>query len=118
MVVLLVLLSIIGLILFVGFEWVNISVCGFPPKDKDVLEFIEKVRKSNPYLMDGVKPDSMVSSSGNPYISNSLKTVLMGYYISDVGTIPRWYKSHGEIQKLYVELGSKSKKTNREKLGL
>lgn len=118
MLVLLVLLSIIGLILFVGFEWVNISVCGFPPKDKDVLEFIEKVRKSNPSLFDGAKPDSMISSSGNPFISNSLKTVLMGCYINDVGTIPRWYKSYDEIQKLYVELGANSSKTKREKLGL
>ena len=117
MVVLLVLL-IVGLILFVGFELVNINVCGFPPKDEDVLEFIEKVRKSNPYLMDGVKPDSIISSSGGPYISSSLSTCLMGYYISDVGAIPRWYKSYGEIQKLYVELGVNSVKTKREKLGL
>lgn len=118
MAVLLVLLSIIGLILFVGFELVNINVCGFPPKDEDVLEFIEKVRKSNPYLLDGAKPDSMISSNGNPYISSSLSTCLMGYYISDVGAIPRWYKSYGEIQKLYVELGAKSGKTKKEKLGL
>ena len=117
MVVLLVLL-IVGLILFVGFELVNINVCGFPPKDEDVLEFIEKVRKSNPFLLDGAKPGSMISSSGNPFISNSLKTVLMGCYINDVGTIPRWYKSYDEIQKLYVELGSKNSKTKREKLGL
>ena len=49
---------------------------------------------------------------------NSLSTCLMGYYISDVGTIPKWYKSYGEIQKLYVELGAKSSKTKREILGL
>jgi len=116
--VILVILLIIGLILFVGFELSNISVCGFPPKDEDVLEFIKKVRKSNPYLLDGVKSDSIISSSGNPYISSSLSTCLMGYYIKDVGAIPRWYKSYGEIQKLYVELGAKSGKTKKEKLGL
>lgn len=116
--VLLIILLINGLILFVGFELVNISVCGFPPKNKDVLEFLEKVKKSNPSLLDGVKPDSMLRSSGNPFISNSLKTVLMGCYINDVGTIPRWYKSYDEIQKLYVELGAKGKKTKREILGL
>ncbi len=118
MVVVLVGLLIVGLILFVGFESVNISVCGFPPKDKDVLEFLEKVKESNPSLLDGAKPDSMISSSGNPYISNSLRTCLMGCYISDVGTIPRWYKSYDEIQKLYTELGVKSSKTKREILGL
>jgi hypothetical protein len=117
MVVLLILL-IAGLILFVLFELININVCGFPPKDEDVLEFIEKVRKSNPVLLDGAKPDSMISSSGNPYISITLRTILMGCYIQDVGAIPKWYKSYGEIQKLYVELNAKSGKTKREILGL
>ena len=117
MVVLLVLL-IVGLILFVGFELVNINVCGFPPKDEDVLEFIEKVRKSNPFLLDGAKPGSMLCSSNTPYISTTLSTILMGCYINDVGAIPRWYKSYDEIQKLYVELGANSSKTKKEKLGL
>jgi hypothetical protein len=117
--VVLVVLLIVGLIGFVAFESININVCGFPPKDEDVLEFIEKVRKSNPYLLDGgAKPDSIISSSGNPFISNSLRTVLMGCYINDVGAIPRWYKSYGEIQKLYAELGVNNVKTKREKLGL
>ena len=117
--VILVILLIVGLIFFVAFELININVCGFPPKDEDVLEFLEKVKKSNPSLLDGVKPDSMLlRSNGNPFISNSLKTILMGCYINDVGTIPRWYKSYGEIQKLYVELNAKSGKTKREKLGL
>jgi len=118
MVLLVILMLIAGLILFVGIELVNINVCGFPPKDEDVLEFINKVRKSNPELIDGAKPNSMISSSGNPYISNSLSTILTGCYINDVGTIPRWYKSYGEIQKLYTELGAENSKTKREKLGL
>ena len=116
--VVLVIFLIIALITFISFELININVCGFPPKDEDVLEFIEKVRKSNPELMDGVKPGSMLWSSGNPYISSSLSTCLMGYYIKDVGAIPRWYKSYGEIQKLYAELGVNNVKTKREKLGL
>lgn len=116
--VILVVLLIVALIVFIAFELINIHVCGFPPKDEDVSEFIEKVRKSKPYLLDGGKPNSMISSRGNPYISNSIRTILMGCYISDVGTIPRWYKSYGEIQKLYVELGTKGGKTKREKLGL
>ena len=116
--IVLVIFLIIALITFISFELININVCGFPPKDEDVLEFIEKVRKSNPELMDGVKPGSMLWSSGNPYISSSLSTCLMGYYIKDVGAIPRWYKSYGEIKKLYVELGANDVKTKREKLGL
>jgi hypothetical protein len=116
--IVLVMLLIVGFIFFAVYEGVNLSVAGFPPKDEDVLEFIEKVRKSNPVLLDGKNPDCMISSRGNPYISSSLSTCLMGYYISDVGAIPRWYKSYGEIQKLYVELGAKSGKTKKEKLGL
>jgi hypothetical protein len=116
--VVLVLFLIVGFVSFAAYEGVNLSVTGFPPKDEDVLEFIEKVRKSNPFLLDGAKPNSMISSSGNPYISSSLSTCLMGYYISDVGAIPRWYKSYGEIQKLYIELGVKNGKTKKEKLGL
>jgi hypothetical protein len=116
--VVLVVLLIVGFVFFAVYEGVNLNVCGFPPKDEDVLEFIEKVRKSNPVLLDGAKPDSMISSSGNPYISITLRTILMGCYIQDVGAIPRWYKSYGEIQKLYVELNAKSGKTKREILGL
>lgn len=105
-------------ILFIAYELININVVGFPPKDEDVLEFVEKLRNGDPYLLDGAKPGSMLCSSGNPYISTTLSTVLMGCYISDVGAIPRWYKSYDEIQKLYEELGSKNSKTKREKLGL
>lgn len=111
-------LLVMFFILFIAYELININVVGFPPKDKDVLEFIEKVKKSYPELIDGVKPGSLISSSGNPYISSGLSTCLMGCYISDVGAIPRWYKSYDEIQKLYVELGTNSSKTKREKLGL
>ena len=116
--VILVIFLIVALIVFISFELININVCGFPPKDEDVLEFIEKLRNSEPYLLDGAKPGSMLCSSGNPYISSSLSTCLMGYYIKDVGAIPRWYKSYGEIQKLYAELGVNNVKTKREKLGL
>jgi hypothetical protein len=113
-----VILLIVGVVSLLIYEGVNLSVTGFPPKDEDVLEFIEKVKKSNPYLLDGTEPGSMLCSSGNPYISSSLSTCLMGYYIQDVGAVPRWYKSYGEIQKLYIELGAKSGKTKKEKLGL
>ena len=111
-------LLVMVLILLISYELINIHVVGFPPKDEDVLEFIEKLRNSDPYLLDGSKPGSMLCSSNTPFISTTLSTVLMGCYISDVGAIPRWYKSYDEIQKLYEELGSKSSKTKREKLGL
>jgi hypothetical protein len=60
----------------------------------------------------------MIISNGNPYISTSSRSCLIGCYINDVGVIPRWYKSYGEIKKLYGELDSNIIKTKREKLGL
>ena len=111
--IVLVIFLIVGFVSFAVYEGTNLSVTGFPPKDKDVLEFVEKLRNSNPYLLD-----SMLSSRSGPYISTTLSTILMGCYINDVGAIPIWYKSYDEIQKLYEELGSKSSKTKREKLGL
>jgi len=111
-----VLLLIIGLVIFVGIQTIQISVYGFPPKDEDVLEFIEKVRNSNPSLLGGVTTNCMIISGGNPFISSSINGVLFGFYINDVGAIPKWYKSHSEIKRLYNELGAN--KTKREKLGL
>ena len=116
--IVLVIFLVVGFVFFLGTEIALISTTGLPPKDEDVLEFLEKVRKSNPELLDGVKPDCMIISRDNPYISISLKSCLIGCYINDVGGIPRWYKSYGEIQKLYIELGAKGGKTKREMLGL
>ena len=111
-------LLILGVFIFLVNELILLSVIGFPPKDKDVLEFIKKVRDSDPYLLDGARPKSMIVSNSNPYISKSLRSCLIGCSISDVGGIPRWYKSYEEIQKLYNELGANSGKTKREILGV
>ena len=109
-------LFVISLIFFVVNELITLSVFGFPPKDEDVLEFVVKVRNSKPYIIDGVKPGCILGSSGNPYISKTVSSCLFGGYISNVGVIPRWYESYGEINKLYDDLGVKT--TKRERLGL
>ena len=111
-----VILLIVGLVIFTGSQIININVYWSPPKDEDVLEFIEKVRNSKPSLLSWVSTDCMITSSGNPFISSSVNGLLFGFYINDVGLIPKWYKSHSEIEKLYVELGVK--KTKKEKLRL
>jgi hypothetical protein len=111
-----VILLIIGLVIFTGIQIIDINVYGSPPKDEDVLEFINKVRNSNPSLLSGASTDCMITSSGNPFISSSINGVLFGFYINNVGLIPKWYKSHSEIKRLYNELGAN--KTKREKLGL
>jgi hypothetical protein len=116
--VMVIVVLVVGLLFFSVREIVLMSVTGFPPKDEDVLEFLEKVRKSNPTLLDGVEPNCMISSGDNLFISTSLRSCLIGCYINEIGGIPRWYKSYGEIKKLYAELGVNDVKTKREKLGL
>ena len=120
--IVLVVLLIMCFVFFLVWEIATISVSGFPPKDKDVLEFLEKIKEKNLYVMDGVKPNGIIGGIGDGiYISTALSSCLMGGYINDVGAIPRWYKSYGEIKKLYVKLGPQkivNTKTKREKLGL
>lgn len=101
-------------------EIITMYVNGIPPKDKDVLEYLEKVKVSNPRVVSGAKEDCMIISDENPFITTSSKTLFIGCSISGVGVIPRWYKSYKEIKKLYVELGSEEfvKQTKKQKLGL
>ena len=80
-------------------------VCGFPKKDSVYLEFIEKLKKDNPYITDGASSDSMISSFNTKgFISYSIRGVLTGCYIEGIGMVPRWYKSYSEINKLRDEL--------------
>lgn len=95
------------IIVFIG-DISGVMVCGVPKKDSEYLEYIEKLRNSNPYLLDGTKSDSMISSNiTDGFISDSIQGILFGCYISNMGIVPRWYKSYGEINKLREELKNK-----------
>lgn len=83
-------------------------VCGFPKKDSVYLDFIEKLRNNDPYIMDGATSDCIISSFDTKgFISYSIKGVLTGCYIEGIGMVPRWYKSYSEINKLRDELLNK-----------
>lgn len=46
----------------------------------------------------------MISTFGKPYMSKALNCGSFKWYIDGYGAVPRWYKSHSEIEKLYNEL--------------
>lgn len=105
--ILLLIIPILVLI-FLG-DIIGIMVCGFPKKDSVYLDFIEKLRNDNPYIMDGATSDCLISSyKTKGFISYSIKGVLTGCYIEGIGMVPRWYKSYSEINKLRDELLNKS----------
>lgn len=101
--ILLLLIPILTMI-FIG-DISGSMVCGFPKKDSDYLQFIEKLRNDNPYLLDSASSESMISSYNTKgFVSYSIKGVLTGCYIEGIGMVPRWYKSYSEINKLRDEL--------------
>ena len=77
-IVLLCVLSIVFLIGVIINEIIELSAAGFPPKDKDVLEFIEKVRKSNPAVTKNfLSSGYTIISCENPTITTSNRTFLL-----------------------------------------
>lgn len=105
MVILLIFVALVALFLS---DISGSMVCGFPKKDSYYLEFLEELKKDNPYLLDGVSEDCMISSVNTTgYISYSISGVLCGCYVDGIGMVPRWYKSYSEINKLRNELKDK-----------
>jgi len=102
--ILLLIIPILVLI-FLG-DIIGIMVCGFPKSDKECLDFIEKLRENDPYIIRGTRIISNYKVPG--FISDSIKGILLGCYIEGVGMVPRWYKSYSEINKLRDELLNKS----------
>ena len=117
------LISIIVLgviVFFLMFELPNLMLCGWPKTDGKILELLETLRNNKPYTDDKEYYDSiesfyktkivdetMIYTFRQPYISKSLSCLLFKWYIDGYGVVPRWYKSHSEINKLYNELKDK-----------
>jgi hypothetical protein len=97
---------------------------GAPPKDVDVMEFLDK-NESN-YLTLCTNWDGCYYISGGSWkdpVPNIFKTkagILFPYYINNVGLIPVWYKSANRIDVVFTKLhkGSKYDNSKRKKLGL
>lgn len=107
---------VLGLVLFVVFlcivfigDIAGTSVCGSPKSDEVYLDLLEKMRGRNiQYIGECGGPGFITTMSNDlPYISRSIRGILFGYYISGYGIVPRWYKSHKEITKIFNQLDNK-----------
>jgi len=113
-------LVVLGFILFVGVLWDIVGMCvvGFPTSDEKILKFLEEIKNNKPE--DGfdsefsksishmyktkILDETLVYTFGKPYMSKGIKGVSYKWYVDGLGAVPRWYKSHSEIEKLYNEL--------------
>jgi hypothetical protein len=110
---------VLGLVLLVVFLVIvfikDISgtmVCGLPKSDEVYLDLLEKMKTRKIEFVDtldtpGSKGFITTLSEDLPYISRSITGILFGYHISGYGIVPRWYKSHKEITKIFNQLDNK-----------
>jgi uncharacterized membrane protein len=101
----LVLLVVFLIIVFIS-DIAGTLVCGLPKNDEVYLELLEKMKERNIQYVGKFKGPGFIStvSSDLPYISRSITGIFFGYYISGYGIVPRWYKSHKEITKIFNQL--------------
>jgi hypothetical protein len=115
-----VLLVLLGFLLFAGILWdvIGMSVVGFPTSDEKILKFLEEIKNNQPE--DGfdsefskaishmyktkILDETLVYTFGKPYMSKTIKGICYKWYVEGLGAVPRWYKSHSEIEKLYNKL--------------
>ena len=107
----LVLLVVFLIIVFIS-DIAGTLVCGLPKSDEVYLELLEKMKTRKIEFVDsfdssGGKGFITTSSNDLPYISRSITGIFFGYYISGYGIVPRWYKSHKEITKIFNQLDNK-----------
>lgn len=81
----------------------GISVCGWPKSDEVFLEIIQKMKERKIQYIGKTGSSGFITtlSSDLPYISRSITGLTFGYYVSGYGVVPRWYKSHKEITKIF-----------------
>jgi hypothetical protein len=100
-------LSLLGM-LFVK-DIAGISTCGWPKSDWEYLEIIEKMKTKNIQLINDMGTKGFITclTPGIPFISGSITGITFGYYVNGYGIVPRWYKSHKEITKIFKKLENK-----------
>jgi hypothetical protein len=105
----LVLLVIVLLVIVFIKDIAGISVCGCPKSDEFYLDIIKKMKERKiEYVGEtGNLGFITTSSSDLPFIARSITGLTFGYYIYGYGIVPRWYKSHKEITKIFNQLDNK-----------
>ena len=116
-------LLFIAIFLAIVHEIIFVCEYGTPPKDKDVLEMWEKsgdiYNSLDKSYNDQFRLDTKQWSITPKIIKFNYSLLWFGY-ISDVGVLPRWYKSSKIIKQRFNEeiKNSKYTVTKRDKLGL
>lgn len=114
-------LLVLGILLFfvILFDTIGMSVVGFPKSDKEILKVLEELKTNKPeeyedndFITSKIVPmykskileETMIYTFQKPFISKAIRGFTFGWYVDGMGAVPRWYKSHSEIEKLYNEL--------------
>lgn len=116
-------LLVLGAVLFGAILWdtIGMSVIGFPKSDKEILKVLEEIKNNQPEdSYDGefrnsiwpmykskILDETMIYTFGKSYMSKTISGFTFKWYVDGLGAVPRWYKSHSEIEKLYNELKNK-----------
>lgn len=101
----LVLLSIVVLVTLFIKDISGISVCGLPKSDEVYLDIIKKMKEKDiEYIGKCNGPGFISTFSDLPFISRSITGLTFKYYVSGYGVVPKWYKSHKEITKIFNQL--------------
>jgi hypothetical protein len=122
--VLLIILTIVGLLIWGMFESAALFELGSPISDKDISDYLDKIEKEN--LINGISRrwnDKFVldiTGWPNPSIYETQYSILFPYHIPEVGVIPIWSKSYSRVKKLFKDdIENSTFNTNkRKKLGL
>lgn len=119
---------LLGVLLFVGIintlsHMFMRIVEGAPAKDSGILEMFEK--RGEEYTSLTKSWEDLYSIEARRYALPRIKQnkswyILYPYIISEVGVVPRWYKSKKVIDAKFAELvkGSGYDENKRKKLGL
>ena len=119
-----VVLILLGFVLFGAILWdtIGMGVVGFPKSDKEILKVLEDIKNNKPeeygdddFITSKILPmykskildETMIYTFQKPFISKAIRGITFGWYVDGMGAVPRWYKSHSEINKLYNELKNK-----------
>lgn len=125
--VVLIILLIIAILTVAIVESVTACEIGSPIPDKDVFDYLDRIKDENIRLERKWNDKFKLQISGydakhryNPNIIQTQYSLLFPYYIEDVGTIPVWSKSYSRIKSMFEEHISSSIYTSskRDKLGL
>ena len=115
-----VVLVVLGFVLFgvILLDLIGMSVVGFPKSDEEILKVLETLKNNKPeegfdseftksiwpMYKTKIIDETLIFTFGKPYMSKTIRGISFKWYVDGLGVVPRWYKSHSEIEKLYNEL--------------